>query len=188
MEDQNDKDKRHPLLPSNGDQGEGQRLFFVAKSEYERHSRSLQAPSGKEGRGTTESYPCSSTCLLADAAPERIDRGWNGGPRRRGEFADRGELGDTNGTGLEKQFRTGRESGFSSRIEGLGTAGPCNGFWRDAVWLPCRDGKARPTQPGIFPLAHGAAARVVRLRGYGDAIVAPVAEEFIRAYMEVSHD
>jgi hypothetical protein len=24
---------------------------------------------------------------------------------------------------------------------------------------------------------------VVRLRGYGDAIVAPVAEEFIRAYM-----
>jgi len=26
------------------------------------------------------------------------------------------------------------------------------------------------------------------LRGYGNAICAPVAEEFIRAYMEVSHD
>lgn len=33
----------------------------------------------------------------------------------------------------------------------------------------------------FFPLAHGAAARVGRLRGYGNAIVAPVAEEFLRA-------
>jgi hypothetical protein len=28
-------------------------------------------------------------------------------------------------------------------------------------------------------------ARVMRLRGYGNAIVAPVATEWIRAYMEV---
>ncbi len=36
-----------------------------------------------------------------------------------------------------------------------------------------------------FPLAHGAPARVVRLRGFGNAIVAPVAEAFVRAYMEI---
>jgi len=36
-----------------------------------------------------------------------------------------------------------------------------------------------------FPLAHGAPARVGRLRAYGNAIVAPVAAEFIRAYMSV---
>jgi len=57
-------------------------------------------------------------------------------------------------------------------------------FWRNAVWLPCRDGKARPTEPGLFPLAHGAPCRVGRLRGYGNSLVAPAAEEFIRAYME----
>lgn len=131
--------------------------------------------------------------------------------------------------------------------------GPCNGFWRNAVWLLCRDGKARPVgvecvgnsevggcegdrlqslrrerdsgqqephasgsspiggkpeqgpaQSIIFPLADGTAkgvvhsgdpgssfdsngpaeARVLRLRGYGDAIVAPIAIEFIKAYMD----
>jgi hypothetical protein len=34
-----------------------------------------------------------------------------------------------------------------------------------------------------FPLVTGAANRVGRLRGYGNSIVAPVATEFIRAYM-----
>jgi len=58
---------------------------------------------------------------------------------------------------------------------------PTNGYWRNADWLHCRDGKWRPVEPGTFPLAHGAAARVGRLRGYGNAIVAPLAEEFLRA-------
>jgi len=34
------------------------------------------------------------------------------------------------------------------------------------------------------PLARGAPARVGRLRGYGNAIVATQAEAFIRAYLE----
>lgn len=37
--------------------------------------------------------------------------------------------------------------------------------------------------PESFPLAHGAPSRVVRLRAYGNAIVAPLAKEFIAAYM-----
>lgn len=58
--------------------------------------------------------------------------------------------------------------------------------WSDLVWLPCRDGKARPTEPGLQPLAHGVSARVGRLRGYGNAIVPQVATEVIRAYMETT--
>jgi DNA (cytosine-5)-methyltransferase 1 len=57
-------------------------------------------------------------------------------------------------------------------------------FWSDVEWLYCRDGKYRPTQPSLFPLAHGVPARVGRLRGYGNAIVPQVAAEFVRAYME----
>lgn len=77
-----------------------------------------------------------------------------------------------------------------------------NGFWRDADWLLCRDGKWRPVEPGTFPLVDGAAARmgrvesgvarvassnrVGRLKGYGNAINAQAAAEFIRAYMRVN--
>lgn len=74
-----------------------------------------------------------------------------------------------------------------------------NGFWRDADWLLCRDGKWRPVEPGTFPLVDGATARlgrvepgvarvassnrVGRLKGYGNAINAQAAAAFIRAYM-----
>jgi len=61
--------------------------------------------------------------------------------------------------------------------------GPTNGFWRDAEWLPCRDGKYRAVEPGTFPLAHGIPNRMGRLRGYGNAIVPQLGAEFIRAYM-----
>lgn len=60
------------------------------------------------------------------------------------------------------------------------------GFWSNAEWIYCRDGKYRATEPGTFPLAHGSPARMGRLRGYGNAVVAPVTEAFIRAYMEIS--
>ena len=65
-----------------------------------------------------------------------------------------------------------------------GTACALNGFWADADWLFCRDGKWRPVEPGTFPLANGAASRVGRLRAYGNAINAQAAKEFIAAYME----
>ena len=68
---------------------------------------------------------------------------------------------------------------------GAKASGPCNGFWSDAEWIPCRDGKARATKPTILPLADGIPGRVGILRGAGNAIVAPVAEAFIRAYMEI---
>ena len=60
-----------------------------------------------------------------------------------------------------------------------------SGFWSPADWIPCTDGKARPVEPCTFPLAHGATARVGRLRAYGNAIVAPLAVEFIKAVMDV---
>lgn len=62
-------------------------------------------------------------------------------------------------------------------------SGPVNGFWRDADWLYCRDGKWRPARPGSFPLADGVPARVGRLRAYGNAINIEAAAAFIKSYM-----
>lgn len=56
---------------------------------------------------------------------------------------------------------------------------PTDGFWRDADWLFCRDGKWRPAQPGIQPLDHGVQGRVGLLRGAGNAIVPQAAAEAI---------
>ena len=58
--------------------------------------------------------------------------------------------------------------------------------WASAEWIACRDGKSRPVEPGIFPLAHGVSKRVGLLRGAGNAIVPAVAAEVIRAYMAVA--
>lgn len=90
--------------------------------------------------------------------------------------------------------RLGRRSGASGALADrnahrCGTApgnGAARGFWADADWIACRDGKARPVEPGTFPLAHGAPARVGRLRAYGNAIVAPLAAEFIGAYINLT--
>ncbi|WP_236299106.1 DNA cytosine methyltransferase [Pseudomonas proteolytica] len=63
--------------------------------------------------------------------------------------------------------------------------GPVNGQWADADWLFCRDGKWRPVEPGTFPLAHGAPARVGRLRAYGNAINLEAATEFVAAFLDI---
>ena len=100
-------------------------------------------------------------------------------------FSDSGELGDTDGKGLQgrglSETNPGRDGSNKQRV---GTPGFVNGFWKDAEWIYCRDGKYRPTKSSIFPLASGVPARVGRLRGYGNAINTQVAIEFIRAYME----
>lgn len=92
-----------------------------------------------------------------------------------------------NGNGVD-----GNESRwFGARPDGSASeAGYVNGFWRDADWILRKrwnrdDWEWCPTEPGTFPLAHGAAARVLRLRGYGDAIVPQVAAAFIEAYLSL---
>ncbi len=69
-------------------------------------------------------------------------------------------------------------------IPGRAWVGRSSSPWSDLEWLPCRDGKWRPTRPGLQPLAHGVPARVGKLRAAGNAIVPQVAAEFIQAFLE----
>lgn len=106
-----------------------------------------------------------------------------------------GGVADTNGfTGLQRGEVNGRRNQGSDERQrsGPGSSGytdagrprPTNGFWGTADWLFCRDGKWRSVEPGTFPLAHGAPARVGRLRAYGNAINAEAATVFIEAVMD----
>jgi DNA (cytosine-5)-methyltransferase 1 len=107
-----------------------------------------------------------------------------------------GGLGNTQHNGLSPASQHGCTSetvqcgsqgeDSTSQLAGASTPGvlPGKHFWSDCDLIPCLDGKVRPVEPGTFPLAHGAPNRVGRLRGYGNAIVAPVAQAFIEAYLD----
>lgn len=85
------------------------------------------------------------------------------------------------GTRSDKRAMAGSDGAVQAAP---GTTGPTNGYWADADWLFCLDGRWRPVEPGTFPLAHGASARVGRLRAYGNAINAKAAQVFIECVMD----
>ena len=97
--------------------------------------------------------------------------------------AARGYQGDAEVADDRMRGLTGCDEGRPVS-DGPDRPGPTNGFWGSADWLACRDGKWRPVEPGLEPLAHGLPARVGRLRGYGNAINPHAAAQFVTAFME----
>lgn len=117
----------------------------------------------------------------------------------------------------DSQGREGQNTRQAGLLNGTGNK-DCHenhGFWSDADWLGCRDGKFRPVEawtqqvvdgfssgmghsgdPCVaaafeeigFPLGRDIPARVARLRGYGNAIVPQVAAEFVKAFMEAVNE
>ena len=170
-----------------------QRLYFCADSASSRRydGGRLYGGCAQEGGGTKTPV-------------------WSG-LRLKAEGSDTACIGaNTDSEGLQKREsergvqcqKMGRE-----QREAVNRTGATRGFWSNCDWWYGRDGKYRPIEPGIQPLASRNSpnvglvcsegqppvvyspteARVGRLRLYGDAICVPVATEFIRAYREV-HD
>ena len=139
----------------------------------QRHGQKSEQQQHAQGRQITSGYSAEScdTDGVADSDNKRLQ----GGKLSREYDQKIGEWQTSAHGATGKPCASANDSGLS---------GPTNGYWRAADWLWCRDEKWRPTEPGLAPLVDGASARVVRLRGYGNAIVAPQAQAFIESYME----
>jgi DNA (cytosine-5)-methyltransferase 1 len=177
------------------------RVWFVADANGVDafHKRQGEAPSTDEGaepRGA-ELRSAGHCAARGVADAER------GATERRGHDVA-GPPGDVEGEARERQ-RLRADAGPSGVLGGLADAvrpgwaegrpwagdgsaagsGIAGGFWSDAEWVPCSDGKARPAQSRFQPLAHGVQRRPSKLRAYGNAIVPQVAAEFVAAFAEV---
>ncbi|MDE2472935.1 MAG: DNA cytosine methyltransferase, partial [Bradyrhizobium sp.] len=106
-------------------------------------------------------------------------------PQRIGESAPSAWLGDGESARLQEQRRQQSESG-AGHLRQLGFAVQAGApEWNGAtVAVECSDGWRRiAAEPALFPLAARLPGDVGRLRGSGNAIVAPLAAEFIKAAM-----
>ncbi len=179
------------------------RTYFVAHANSRERNgiavvRGAERDGADSGRaqGCGEPESCGDVCELADAADQRLNgrRTSSASDGRNAAWIEPERLCDASGMAYadggnpctEGLQRSGEHGQFAQdgRIERIESAGPTNGFWRDADWILCRDEKWRPVEPGTFPLADGAASRVGRLRAYGNAINAYQAAEFIAAARE----
>lgn len=177
-----------------------QRLYFVAHSAESRFSgnaermdfsdRSRRTP--RQSSATPNGHGSAAIATSAAGKLANTDE-QHGGKVSRSQAQGSGEW-----------FGNGRER------DGHSGAGFVNGFWRGADWVlrkrwNSEDWEWCPTEPGTqqmvdgtsesvervlrkdyetFPLATSVKNRVLKLKGYGDAIVAPLAAKFIQACME----
>jgi DNA (cytosine-5)-methyltransferase 1 len=155
-----------------------QRRSEGLRSSDDRESRHM-ANAGGDQRGTWRGPREIQGREVAGISPEQSS----------GRGDDVRELGDSGGLGPQERPRDHERRG-TVWDEGKTAASPSalhatSGFWSPVEWLPCQDGRQRPTQPGLQPLAHGASNRVGKLRAYGNALCAPVATTFVEAVIQV---
>lgn len=221
----NDGDGRHPLPQ--------RQLRADTKHDAEpRGATGGQALANAAGRGCGvvggEALPrrsrhadgCEPAGGVADPDREAGRRdarqpfGWGSVAPLRGGETEPGRCGGASGLGDAVQpgspdTESALVRGEGRRKEGGAVEQPGGAFWSSAAWIPCRDGKHRPVESRVEPMADGLArelgyvrteddtwqlsplvekdqtyGRTGRLRGYGNAICAPAAIEWIRAVME----
>lgn len=184
-----------------------QRLWFVGDTigqRLERHPGDGHAEAGREKPSGSIAAPSSSSRMADGTSAERKQRSGKHGQQSENDSVSglafpAGERRDI-GTGFRSD--TTEERGGYEPTDDIGIGhnsqqpSPTNGFWGNADWLFCRDGKWRPVEPGTFPLVDGSCfkmgsssafegkSRQGMLRGYGNAINADVAKQFIQAYRE----
>jgi DNA (cytosine-5)-methyltransferase 1 len=199
----------HPTERDSGDMADAQ---SIGREERERQDRQQDAGSGSQGRvdaaGTDKGHMADADeggrgrrprdgdgecdgqaggrvedhSVAAGGGEDRLDVAH---PDNNGAGCDVGAAGNggrtTVGAGAES-LRQAHGPFGASRSDARSTSG--GGFWSNAIWAGGSDGKVRRIEPCIPLLAHGVPGRVGKLRAYGNAIVAPLAAEVVKALME----
>ena len=181
-----------------------QRLFWVAVSNGA-GQQWARSPQSKGWVDPAELIGTSQDMALANTQGQREIGGmWAEG----GAIAPhRSRLVHANGERLSIPRQAGLKKVESQKaiqlVDGPQRPGGVDNFWSDCEWLPFSDGKIRPVKSGLSPLVARTApdlvrggdprvatektaeAKTMRIKGYGNSIVAPLAVEFIEAVMEV---
>ncbi len=196
-----------------GASGAGGLAYSEAGRRSEIDSVTGRRDEGNGAEGCKRPEYCGSAGGLGNSKRERVRRNAGTGteaqrgeglravgnmPGSSGEDGAVGGVSDTAGNGQKQRFSEKRLLAESENDCG----------WDDVVYVPCADGKHRPlpriAESGSQSVADGllqplvrsgdtsspgvettAEARVMRLKGYGNAIVAPLAAEFLRAVMDI---
>jgi DNA (cytosine-5)-methyltransferase 1 len=163
-----------------------QRRYFVAHHQERRRGEERSITGGVVARDSAQGRPAGfkssgSAGVAANRRRPRLEIIGVEQARRQRATVERGSAAGV----VEHASSNQRDARGTSEEDGDRTqqsARPSDA-WTVCEWLNCRDGKARPVEPGTFPLAHGVSGRVGLLRGYGNAIVPQVAAAFIEASM-----
>ena len=111
-------------------------------------------------------------------------QGWSHSQRRTGSSRKKGHskfdsslcgMGNTDGDGCKAGDQTSSPMGYRNAAYAAG--------WNEYEWIECADGKCRPTEPGVRPLAHGLSKPSPTIGPYGNAIVPQVGAIFVEACM-----
>ena len=190
-----------------------QRLYWVADSINKGSQGRLSGWQDTERETVSGYVGCSGTVSRVsntengNGRPESQLASSSGGEswdqfERRSEVC---RVGTTKLHGYDAR-QIGRSIGESEIESGMLKPERSDTDWSDPDWLYCRDEKYRPIKSGIEPLANGLPrgmgyssdpsepidadntqeARVMRLKGYGNAIVPQVAASFIKAFISTS--
>lgn len=166
-----------------------QRLYWVADTENADGRSGIRGEkAGTREEGVWRRGPPGSSLDGGLAHADQEGRGFvgaNRGENAPGDHTNRSgaivRMGVTSGAGLEERPR---DQDGQGAVRHQGEAVGARGAWSDFYLVACSDGKTRRVGSGVFPLAYGVSDRVVKLRGYGNAIVPELAAEFVLAYRE----
>ncbi len=121
----------------------------------------------------------------ASGGGRRVDGPDGDEPRASGRALGMGDADGQRRDGERVRVLAGEARSDRAQTAGAGVGSERRDPWAPVEWIDCTDGKRRPAQPGVRPLATRTPGRVGQLRAYGNGLCAPQAAAFVRAVMDV---
>lgn len=190
----NDREAPNGIQCHAAESGDNGRLADSGSERHNgQHALLQREESRREQQNCTETPGSSEDGGLAHDSSKRLERSARQSLQGGSDgFIGSSEAGGLSDTMCKRQSGSGGvvrqcDSKEGGNQEEHRVVHACGGYWSNSRLVPCADGKQRRIESSIEPLAHGIPARVVRLRGYGNAIVPQVAAEFIGAFIDVTN-